>query len=140
MSPKDDGHGNASASTALDADDDDDDDDAHLGGHAMVLVGYDDTEQQFIVRNSQGASWGANGYGFVPFSYVLNPLLARDFWVVDGDADAEAEKVGDRAEAHTMASDEDTRGDKGDQAGDQANTDDDTVPPLFRALLDRVGV
>jgi hypothetical protein len=108
-----------------------------LGGHAVVLVGYDDTEQQFIVRNSQGPSWGANGYGFVPYSYVLNPLLARDFWVVDGDA-------GDEAEEHATASDEvDTRGDTddqaGDQAGDQANTDDDTVPPLFRALLDRVG-
>lgn len=126
--PKDDNHGNAS--TALDADDDDD---AHLGGHAVVLVGYDDTEQQFIVRNSQGASWGANGYGFVPYSYVLNPLLARDFWVVDGDA-------GDEAEEHVTASDEeDTRGDKEDRADDQANTDDDTVPPLFRALLDRVG-
>lgn len=134
--PKDDGNGNTS--TAPDADDD-----AHLGGHAVVLVGYDDTEQQFIVRNSQGASWGANGYGFVPYSYVLNPLLARDFWVVDGDVGDEAEghaTAGDRADAHTMASDEeDTGGDKVDQPGDQANTDDDTVPPLFRALLDRVG-
>jgi hypothetical protein len=100
----------------------------------VVLVGYDDTEQQFIVRNSQGASWGANGYGFVPYSYVLNPLLARDFWVVDGDA-------GDEAERHATASDEeDTRGDTDDQADDQSNIDDDdTVPPLFRALLDRVG-
>lgn len=129
---KDEGHGNASTNT-------DDDDDAHLGGHAVVLVGYDDTEQQFIIRNSQGASWGANGYGFVPYSYVLNPLLARDFWVVDGDANAEAETVGDEAEAHTTASDEDTRGDTDDQAGDQVNNDDDTVPPLFRSLLDRVG-
>ena len=130
--PKDEGNGNASTNT-------DNDDDAHLGGHAVVLVGYDDTEQQFIIRNSQGASWGANGYGFVPYSYVLNPLLARDFWVVDGDANAEAETVGDEAEAHATASDEDTRGDTDDQAGDQANTDDDTVPPLFRSLLDRVG-
>ena len=134
--PKDDDHGNAS--TALDADDDDD---AHLGGHAVVLVGYDDTEQQFIVRNSQGPSWGANGYGFVPYSHVLNPLLARDFWVVDGDANAEAETAGDEAEEHATASDEeDTSGDKVGQAGDQASNDDDTVPPLFRALLDRVGV
>lgn len=132
---KDEGNGNAS--TAPNADDDDD---AHLGGHAVVLVGYDDTEQQFIIRNSQGASWGANGYGFVPYSYVLNPLLARDFWVVDGDANAETETVGDEAEAHATASDEeDTRGDTDDQAGDQVNNDDDTVPPLFRALLDRVG-
>ena len=143
--PKDDGHGNAS--TAPEADDDD----AHLGGHAVVLVGYDDTEQQFIVRNSQGASWGANGYGFVPYSYLLNPLLARDFWVLDGDASDKAEAHatardeedtrGDQAKAHATASEEeDMRGDKGDQVGDHANTDDDTVPPLFQALLDRVGV
>ena len=139
--PKDD---QANASTAPNADDD-----AHLGGHAVVLGGYDDTEQQFIVRNSQGASWGANGYGFVPYSYVLNPLLARDFWVVDGDAGAEAETAGDENNAHVTASEEDdkrgdanvnTDTDENDEAGDQTTNDDVvTVPPLFQALLDRVG-
>jgi len=33
-----------------------------LGGHAVTLVGYDDTENAFIVKNSWGKKWGENGY------------------------------------------------------------------------------
>jgi C1A family cysteine protease len=28
-----------------------------LGGHAVLAVGYDDAQQQFIVRNSWGPYW-----------------------------------------------------------------------------------
>ena len=38
-----------------------------LGGHAMVVVGYDDKEQQFIIRNSWGTYWGLNGYCFYKY-------------------------------------------------------------------------
>jgi hypothetical protein len=33
-----------------------------LGGHAVTLVGYDDAERYWIVRNSWGEAWGENGY------------------------------------------------------------------------------
>ncbi|MBI2522619.1 MAG: hypothetical protein HYV97_19520 [Bdellovibrio sp.] len=33
-----------------------------LGGHAVSLVGYNDSERYWIVRNSWGADWGENGY------------------------------------------------------------------------------
>lgn len=122
------------------------DDDMHLGGHALVLVGYDDTEQMFIVRNSLGTSWGANGYGFVPYSYVLNPLLARDFWVVDGDAEAETHATVD-AEAETRATVDADDVTTVDSDADKKGADEDTeasdtystIPPLFRTILDRVG-
>jgi hypothetical protein len=45
-----------------------------LGGHALLVVGYVDDEGDggglFIVRNSWGPDWGANGYGFLPYAYV----------------------------------------------------------------------
>ena len=30
-------------------------------GHAMVIIGYDDTKQSWLVLNSWGANWGNNG-------------------------------------------------------------------------------
>lgn len=53
-----------------------------LGGHAVCCVGYDDTKQAFIVRNSWGATWGLAGYCYMPYSYLTNVNLASDFWVI----------------------------------------------------------
>jgi C1A family cysteine protease len=53
-----------------------------LGGHAVLCVGYDDSRQAFIVRNSWGASWGDAGYFYMPYDYLLNPNLASDFWMI----------------------------------------------------------
>lgn len=53
-----------------------------LGGHAVMLVGYDDTTQRFVVRNSWGPGWGQAGYFTMPYAYVLDPHLASDFWVI----------------------------------------------------------
>lgn len=53
-----------------------------LGGHAIVLVGYDDSNKRFIFRNSWGEEWGDKGYGYLPYKYVCDKDLASDFWVV----------------------------------------------------------
>lgn len=53
-----------------------------LGGHAVCLVGYDDKKQAFLVRNSWGKKWGLAGYFWMPYTYVLNPNLADDFWTI----------------------------------------------------------
>jgi len=55
---------------------------ATLGGHAVMAVGYDDTQQRFIVRNSWGPTWGMKGYFTMPYAYVTNPQLASDFWAI----------------------------------------------------------
>ena len=57
-------------------------DDAPIGGHAMLIVGWDADTQQFIVRNSWGEGWGQKGYCFFPRDYVLNPNIASDFWAI----------------------------------------------------------
>lgn len=63
-----------------------------VGGHAIVAVGYDDamkiknanagaseTTGALLIRNSWGTGWGAGGYGWLPYAYVLNGL-AVDWW------------------------------------------------------------
>jgi len=53
-----------------------------LGGHAVVGVGYEDSKQQFIVRNSWGTGWGIKGYFMMPYAYLTNSNLADDFWTI----------------------------------------------------------
>jgi C1A family cysteine protease len=62
-------------------------------GHAFVTVGYDDTKRikntvnnketigALLIRNSRGTEWGEEGYGWIPYDYVLNNL-ALDFWTL----------------------------------------------------------
>lgn len=53
-----------------------------LGGHAVMLVGYDDDKKVFIVRNSWGEGWGDKGYFYMPYNYCLNPQLSSDYWTI----------------------------------------------------------
>lgn len=66
--------------------------DAMSGGHAVLIVGYDDARPccqgasrekagkgALRIRNSWGPDWGDGGYGWLPYEYVLHGL-ADDFW------------------------------------------------------------
>jgi len=53
-----------------------------MGGHAVLAVGYDDSKEVFIVRNSWGAHWGDKGYFYMPYAYITNPGLVDDIWMV----------------------------------------------------------
>lgn len=60
-------------------------------GHAIIAVGYDDKKEiknlkcnkvttgALLFKNSWGFEWGDDGYGWLPYEYVLN-RLALDFW------------------------------------------------------------
>ncbi|MEW6494543.1 MAG: C1 family peptidase [Cyanobacteriota bacterium] len=62
-----------------------------VGGHAVVAVGYDDLQTipradrtsvsrgAFLIRNSWGTVWGREGYGWIPYDYILQGLT-RDWW------------------------------------------------------------
>ena len=51
-----------------------------LGGHAVLVVGYNDATQRWTVRNSWGTNWGDHGYFYIPYAYFLNPILSSDIW------------------------------------------------------------
>lgn len=63
------------------------------GGHAIVAVGYDDlreiphpgnettTTGALLIRNSWGTDWGMEGYGWLPYDYVLWHLTS-DWWAL----------------------------------------------------------
>jgi C1A family cysteine protease len=60
-----------------------------LGGHAVCIVGYDDTMPvagrapgRFIVRNSWGTSWGDNGYFYMPYDVIKTTSMSSDFWLI----------------------------------------------------------
>jgi C1A family cysteine protease len=52
-----------------------------MGGHCMVIVGFDDDKHLWIVRNSWG-NWGDAGYCYMPYDYLTNSRLADDFWII----------------------------------------------------------
>lgn len=53
-----------------------------LGGHAVLLVGYNNTSGRFIVRNSWGAYWADRGYFYMPYEVIQNTRMSGDFWVI----------------------------------------------------------
>lgn len=52
------------------------------GGHAVMAVGYDDSKQAMIVRNSWGKDWAIKGYFYMPFGYITSSHLCDDFWTI----------------------------------------------------------
>ena len=58
-----------------------------------MAVGYDDkmkiqnrhnkaqTTGALLIRNSWSTAWGEDGYGWLPYDYVLQGL-AEDFWTI----------------------------------------------------------
>ncbi|OGR44530.1 MAG: hypothetical protein A2X35_00255 [Elusimicrobia bacterium GWA2_61_42] len=45
-----------------------------LGGHAVLLVGYNDAEKYFIVKNSWDTGWGEEGFFKIAYSEMNNAV------------------------------------------------------------------
>lgn len=48
-----------------------------LGGHELVIVGYDDDKSLYTVLNSWGSSWGDGGFCYIPYDYINSPLCVE---------------------------------------------------------------
>ena len=53
-----------------------------LGGHAVLVVGYDHARRLLVFRNSWGTTWGDRGYGYLPYAFIASPDLTWDFWTL----------------------------------------------------------
>ena len=59
-------------------------------GHAVTLIGFDNNYKRngqegcLIFKNSWGKEWGDNGFGYLPYSFVLYKKC-YDLWVIDDD-------------------------------------------------------
>lgn len=53
------------------------------GGHAVTIIGWDDSKQAFHIQNSWGTSWGQQGKFWMPYSFLLDPQMADDFWCIE---------------------------------------------------------
>lgn len=53
-----------------------------VGGHAILVVGYDDSRKRFLIRNSWGINWGQHGYFTMPYAYLMDSNLSDDFWTI----------------------------------------------------------
>ena len=55
---------------------------ASIGGHAIVLVGYQESQDgntNFIFRNSWGSDWGDKGYGLMKWTALAYDVI--DLWI-----------------------------------------------------------
>jgi len=50
-----------------------------LGGHAFVLVGYDESKQAFKLINSWGKDWADHGFGWIDYAWF--PRVVREGFV-----------------------------------------------------------
>ena len=58
----------------------------YLGGHAVLLVGYDDPGQYFIVKNSWGTGyWGESGYFRIAYSEMDSVVDFGEWTIAYGD-------------------------------------------------------
>ncbi|WP_020470370.1 C1 family peptidase [Zavarzinella formosa] len=53
---------------------------APIGGHCMLVLGYDDADQIFMCQNSFGEDFGNQGFVFMSYAYLLQNQF--DIWTI----------------------------------------------------------
>lgn len=53
-----------------------------LGGHAVIIIGWSDEKQSFLIQNSWGKNWGLKGLFWMPYSYMISKEC-DDFWCIE---------------------------------------------------------
>jgi hypothetical protein len=51
------------------------------GGHAITVVGYDDTKSAFKVQNSWGSSWKDNGCLWISYSFFQSAVVGNECYI-----------------------------------------------------------
>jgi hypothetical protein len=53
-----------------------------LGGHCIILVGFDNNKKYYKFINSWGPTWGDKGFGYLPYEYIKNIRLSNEFYII----------------------------------------------------------
>jgi len=53
----------------------------YQGGHAILIVGYDDTNKRFHVKNSWGTGWGGGGFFYIAYSELNSVVQFGDYTI-----------------------------------------------------------
>lgn len=64
-----------------------------IGGHAILIVGYNDATGLFKFKNSWGRGWGDRGYGYLPYDYYISGDMF-DLWSIRTSENTNAEVIG----------------------------------------------
>lgn len=51
------------------------------GGHAIVVVGYDDNLNAFKVQNSWGENWGDNGFFWIDYDFFPTAVIGSECYI-----------------------------------------------------------
>ena len=55
--------------------------DSIMGALSIVIVGYINEKELFIVRFPFGDLWGDHGYGYISYNYIID--MGMDLWIID---------------------------------------------------------
>lgn len=58
------------------------DNDNLLGGHCIILIGFDDNTKYYKFINSWGSNWGENGFGYLPYDFIKSEYLSDEFYIL----------------------------------------------------------
>ena len=53
-----------------------------VGGHEVLIIGFDDENKKFILVNSWGVNWGNQGYFTLDYDYVTNTQLSSELIMI----------------------------------------------------------
>ncbi len=53
-----------------------------VGGHALLITGYNDETKMFKIQNSWGSDWGINGCCYMTYDHISNINFCFEFWVI----------------------------------------------------------
>ena len=67
-----------------------------LGGHAVSIVGFDDSKQAWIIRNSWGKSWGMNGFAYISYSDISGVGQSNTQFQINNASDYISSPIRDR--------------------------------------------
>lgn len=56
--------------------------DEYLGGHCVLICGYDDTKSLFLIKNSWGTGRGDAGYFYMSYDFLMSGY-SWDFWQIN---------------------------------------------------------